>query len=65
MEGLCPETTIQEYPWENDEGRGMLKHLMSIMDGVNGRFGRGTLEVAASGGYLLMILKECKCDVRA
>nr|WP_148216047.1 Y-family DNA polymerase [Acaryochloris marina] len=49
MVGLCPETTIQGHLWEKDEGWEKRKRLMSIMDEVNDRFGRGTLEIAASG----------------
>lgn len=49
MVGLGPETTIQGHLWEKDEGWEKRKRLMSIMDEVNDRFGRGTLEIAASG----------------
>lgn len=49
MVGLCSETTIQGHLWEKDEGWEKRKRLMSIMDEVNERFGRGTLEIAASG----------------
>lgn len=43
MMGLCPETTIQEHLWEKDERWEKQKHLKSVMDEVNGQFGRGTL----------------------
>lgn len=49
MVGLCPETTIQGHLWEKDEGWEKRKRLMSIMDEVNDRFGRGTIGIAASG----------------
>lgn len=49
MVGLCPETTIQSHLWEKDEGWEKRKRLMSIMDEVNDRFGRGTIGLAASG----------------
>lgn len=50
MVGLCSETTIQGHLWETDEGWERRKRLMSIMDEVNDRFGRGTIGIAASGG---------------
>lgn len=49
MVGLCPENTIQGHLWDNDEDWEKQKRLMSIMDEVNSRFGRGTIEIAASG----------------
>lgn len=49
MVGLCLETTIQGHLWEIDEGWEKRKRLMAILDEVNDRFGRGTLEIAASG----------------
>ncbi|WP_396150642.1 Y-family DNA polymerase [Acaryochloris sp. CCMEE 5410] len=49
MVGLASETTIQGHLWEKDEDWEKRKRLMSIMDKVNERFGRGTLEIAASG----------------
>lgn len=49
MVGLCSETTIQGHLWEKDEGWEKRKRLMSIMDEVNARFGRGTIGIAASG----------------
>lgn len=49
MVGLCPETIIQGHLWEKDEEWEKRKRLMAAMDEVNDRFGRGTLEIAASG----------------
>ena len=43
---LCPETTTHGHLWEIDDGWEKRKRLMSIMDEVNGQFGRGTLEIA-------------------
>ncbi|MGR3279770.1 DUF4113 domain-containing protein [Acaryochloris marina NIES-2412] len=36
--------------WESDEEWEKRKRLMSIMDEVNDRFGKGTIGIAASGG---------------
>jgi DNA polymerase V len=45
--GLRPKSLRQLSLWEPDEGRS--DALMEVMDGINARFGRGTIQFAVAG----------------
>lgn len=49
MVGLGPANQIQGYLWATDKDWRRRQRLMQVIDGINQRFGRGAIGVAATG----------------